>query len=63
MFEDKDLIIFITPIWDSSLGVQRNWAKTFVSLGIIGWAYMPTPAWNKLYQSPRGIGLKVLPEE
>ena len=37
---------------------KRNWAKTFFSLEIIGGHISPSPsAWNKLYQSPRGIGL------
>ena len=38
---------------------KRIWAKTFFFLEIIGGHICPPlpPAWNKLYQSPRGIGL------
>ena len=50
----------VTLFWVVLWVCKRNWAKTFFYLEIMGWAYMPTPAWNKLYQSLRGIGLNTM---
>ena len=48
-------------ILGSSFGVQKDLAKNLFFLEIIGGGhiYVPPPVWNKLYQSPRGIGLNL----
>ena len=56
-FEIQTYFLVCNPILGSSLGVQKELGKNLFFLEIMGWAYMPTPAWNKLYQSPHGIGL------
>ena len=39
----------VTLFWVVLWVYKRNWFKIFFPLEIIGWAYMPIPAWNKLY--------------
>ena len=56
-FDKKTWFLVCNLIFGRFLGVQMELGKNLFFLEIIGWEYMPTPAWNTLYQSPRGIGL------
>ena len=56
----RDLFFVCNPSFGSSMGVQKEMGKSFFSLEIIGGHVSPPLAWNKLYQSPLGIGLKEL---
>ena len=62
-FDLKCCFLFLWPTNCSNL-MCMNWHKFWCILGSaraksLGGAYMPPLAWNKLYLSPRGIGLNM----
>ena len=62
-FDLKCCFLFLWPTNCSNLMCMK-WHNFWCIIGSaraksLGGAYMPLPAWNKLYLSPRGIGLMV----
>ena len=57
-FEIETCFFVCNPIFGSSMSVQKGLSKKSFPRNHRGGAYKPPPpAWNKLYQSPRGIEL------
>ena len=60
-FEVETYFLACKPIFGSTRGVQKELDKNlFFPRNHRGGIYPPPPAWNKLYQRSRGIGLSIV---